>query len=461
MSQLKASTTTIRFQSLAEIFKTNLDVLGTVDTPITLNVADKLHPIHHERSKAVPPGFCGDEGSVAGFYPVGEGKEYFYWAFPSLNDPLNDPVILWLTGGPGCSGMVALFLELGPCTISKDGKTTVSNPYAWNRNATVIFLDQPAGVGFSTGPETSYGEAQIGKQMQTFVEDFLQVNSYLRKNKFFVFGESYGGHYIPAVGASIHQYNKLGKGRYINLAGIAIGNGLTDGVYQVPEYLDYVANNPLDKLLCSKDDYEYMKLMAPECERQIDLCQRSENKDICEKSCDFCNELFLAPIIKTGINHYDIRKKCAGPMCYDMSMIDTFLNNADNQAILGVSKKWETCNMVVHQHFVHEWMRSFSGNVTYLLQDDIPVLLYAGDMDFSVNYMGVKAFAKSINWNGKQDFNNAPDVPWVHGNELAGFIRKAGPLSFIQVHNAGHMVPLDVPEAALEMVNTFMFQENV
>ena len=83
-------------------------------------------------------------------------KNYFYWLFESRTAPKhpNTPLILWLTGGPGCSSEVALFTENGPCSVNADGATTKSNPYAWNKNAHLVFVDQPAGTGFSYGEHT-------------------------------------------------------------------------------------------------------------------------------------------------------------------------------------------------------------------------------------------------------------------------------------------------------------------
>lgn len=58
-------------------------------------------------------------------------------------------MVLWLTGGPGCSSEVGLFYENGPYNFNADGKTLKSNPHSWNENANLIYIDQPIGTGFS------------------------------------------------------------------------------------------------------------------------------------------------------------------------------------------------------------------------------------------------------------------------------------------------------------------------
>lgn len=57
------------------------------------------------------------------------------------------PLIIWLTGGPGCSSSLALLTENGPCEVNKDGATTKVNPHSWIESAHVLWLDQPANVG--------------------------------------------------------------------------------------------------------------------------------------------------------------------------------------------------------------------------------------------------------------------------------------------------------------------------
>ena len=104
---------------------------------------------------------CDGVAQYSGFTNLTTGdKHYFSWAFESRNDPATDPVILWMTGGPGCSSEVALFGENGPCKVNEDGTATTPNPYSWNNNATLIYVDQPTGTGFSYGENKDHDPHQ-------------------------------------------------------------------------------------------------------------------------------------------------------------------------------------------------------------------------------------------------------------------------------------------------------------
>lgn len=164
--------------------------------------------------------------------------QYFYWMFESRSEPSTDPFILWMTGGPGCSGQLALLNENGPCSVAKDGSgnlATVTNPYSWTNKATVLWIDQPTGVGFSYGDSGDYDhdEAGIRDDMYHFLLEFFAENPEYAKLPFYVFGESYGGHFAPNVAYRVWEGNnnatKSGNGAdVINLQGLAVGNGLTD-----------------------------------------------------------------------------------------------------------------------------------------------------------------------------------------------------------------------------------------
>ena len=48
-------------------------------------------------------------------------RNLFYWVVQSERSVQSDPVVLWLTGGPGCSSMDALIYENGPFSFSFKG----------------------------------------------------------------------------------------------------------------------------------------------------------------------------------------------------------------------------------------------------------------------------------------------------------------------------------------------------
>jgi carboxypeptidase C (cathepsin A) len=86
------------------------------------------------------------------------GKRLHYWFIESFHDAEKDPVVLWMNGGPGCSSMDGLFYEMGPMHFfgadSRD-LTLTFNPYTWTKKASMIFLEAPAGVGFSYSNQQS------------------------------------------------------------------------------------------------------------------------------------------------------------------------------------------------------------------------------------------------------------------------------------------------------------------
>jgi serine carboxypeptidase-like clade 4 len=80
------------------------------------------------------------ENHVPGFIKLGETDDMFYWLFKSRNNIDEDPLVVWLTGGPGCSSEVAIFAENGPFTVKED-ITLLRNDYSWNSKANVLYVD--------------------------------------------------------------------------------------------------------------------------------------------------------------------------------------------------------------------------------------------------------------------------------------------------------------------------------
>jgi len=93
----------------------------------------------------------------SGYLDASETKQLHYVFVSSLTDPINDPVVLWFNGGPGCSSLLALFQEHGPYVIDDGEYYIKNNQFPWNQRANILYLESPAGVGFSiAGTDADY-----------------------------------------------------------------------------------------------------------------------------------------------------------------------------------------------------------------------------------------------------------------------------------------------------------------
>ena len=149
------------------------------------------------------PGLHFDPGfrQYAGYLTVDKKnkRRIFYWYFESQKDPTTDPVVLWTNGGPGCSGLIGMGTEHGPFFIDRDGDLTM-NPYSWNTIANMLYIEQPAGVGFSYSKTLSdyrTGDDQAASDMYEVIREFLIRFPERQSNRFYIASESYGGHYMP------------------------------------------------------------------------------------------------------------------------------------------------------------------------------------------------------------------------------------------------------------------------
>ncbi len=167
-----------------------------------------------------------DEDYKTGLLPMPDNDDMFYWLFRSKSSPNTDPLVIWLTGGPGCASEVALFYENGPYTINNDLSLS-PNAQSWNKVSNLLYVDQPVGTGFSKCSSIfNYDstEEEIAANMFQFIQEFLVANPDFKGRDFFITGESYAGHYIPAI--AYHFVKEIPAGSLgLNFKGIAIGNG--------------------------------------------------------------------------------------------------------------------------------------------------------------------------------------------------------------------------------------------
>ncbi|KAK2867901.1 hypothetical protein FQN49_003356 [Arthroderma sp. PD_2] len=387
-----------------------------------------------------------------------EDKHLFFWFFESRNDPMNDPIVLWLSGGPGCSSMTGLFMEMGPARIDENIKI-VHNPHSWTNNASMIFLDQPVNVGFSYGANGVYNTAAASKDVYAFLTMFFKQFPQYAKQDFHIAGESYAGHYIPVYAADI-----LAQESNINLKSILIGNGLTDPFTQDAYYEPMGCGKGgydavLDESACSA-----MKAAVPDCQKRVKACYDNP-KDVgtCVDGASFCDKAFLTPYQQTGRNVYDVRSPCEDPenLCYSIiGWITQFLNKPEVISAIGTeTHSFASCNNDINRGFFSQgdWNQPYHLKVPEVLAK-IPAVIYAGDADFICNWLGNHAWSDALKWPGQAEFKpkKLTEVKHRATGHPIGQVKSHGGFAFFRLYGAGHLVPYDQPENSLDFFNRWI-----
>jgi len=346
-------------------------------------------------------------------------------------------------------------------------------------------------VGFSyAAPGSSVNTSPVaGKDVYAFLELFLNRFPEYSALPFHVAAESYGGTYAPNIAKVIWDANKAlatpststttpaphPQLKKINLASVILANGLTEPYVQMASVPDYVCEGPYPVY----DDPEgpqctALRTKVPTCQRLIKTCYSFESKLTCVPAQLYCNSQLFGPLMQTGLNPYDVRKKCDrsqdGDLCYkQMTWIDTWMNDPKVKTQLGVNPDltFESCNMEVNQAFQLQGdaMHNSGALLEELIDGGVRLLVYAGNADMMCNYIGNERWVENLNTKFSEEFSLAQSLPWIttESGTLAGSARsaggrgfRAGNVTFVTVFEAGHMVPYDQPEAALDLITRWI-----
>ncbi|KAG9554964.1 alpha/beta-hydrolase, partial [Aureobasidium melanogenum] len=149
--------------------------------------------------------------SYAGLMPISSqqnASELYFWFFPSDNAHASDEILIWLNGGPGCSSLEGLLQENGPFLWQYGTYAPVKNNYNWNNLTNTIWVEQPAGTGFSSKGSTpsATNEEEVAEQFAGFWKNFVETFG-LQHKKVYVTGESYAGFYVPYIADNFIQKN--------------------------------------------------------------------------------------------------------------------------------------------------------------------------------------------------------------------------------------------------------------
>ncbi|KAK7046718.1 carboxypeptidase [Favolaschia claudopus] len=438
-------------------------------------------PLETDNFRIVTPKLC-ERGikQYSGYFKIAEGKHMFFWFFESRSSPSTDPLVLWMNGGPGDSSANGLLFELGPCSVSSEGRTTVSNPHSWTNSANIIFLDQPVDVGFSyADPGFAVTNcADAAKDVYSFLQMFFEQFPQYAKLPFHVAGESFGGIYGPHVASVIWRANQAlslsssnnQRATKINLASVILANGITDPYIQIPSIVNYVCDGPYP-VHDDPNGPECTKLRSSvsTCKLLIKICNLYPTNFSCGHASRYCRSRLFEPSMKSDLNWYDLRKKCNAAdrpeHCYKRTpWVETWMNSPKVKAALGVdsNRTFRSFNMDMNREFNMrgEGVRNAAKLLPELVNDGVRLLVYAGQADMMANYMGNELWVENLETKFKPEFASAESQPWSipSSKQAVGQVRSAGGeegrggnVAFVTVFEAGHMVAHDQPAVALHL----------
>ncbi|XP_029005681.1 lysosomal protective protein isoform X2 [Betta splendens] len=427
----------------------------------------------------------------SGYLSVADGKHLHYWFVESQHEPSSDPVVLWLNGGPGCSSMDGFLTEHGPFLVQDDGVTLQYNPYSWNKIANMLYLESPAGVGFSYSDDQKYvtNDTEVSMNNYLAMKEFFNLFPEFSKNQLFLTGESYGGIYIPTLAERVMEDASL------NLHGIAVGNGLAS--YELNDnslvYFAYYHGLLGTKL--------WTELQTFCCKN--DTCNFYYSKNLnCTGSVNEVQEI----VYSSGLNMYNLYANCPGgvgqrvsvergelvirdlgnsfihhpwsqlwsqklrglaslhqsvrldPPCTNSTPSTLYLNNPYVKAALHISPKaldWVICSSEVNLNYGRIYMDVKKQYLKLLSALTYRVLVYNGDVDMACNFMGDEWFVESLHQQVE-----VKRRPWIYedvdGRQVGGFVKEFDNIAFLTVKGSGHMVPSDKPRAAFAMFTRFI-----
>lgn len=416
-----------------------------------------------------PVSFAQYSGYVA--VDAARKRSLFYYFAEAELDPATKPLVLWLNGGPGCSSVgVGAFSENGPFRPS--GNALVRNEYSWNKEANMLYLESPAGVGFSYSTDPSFyggvGDSMTARDNLKFLQGWFAKFPRYKGRDLYITGESYAGHYVPQLAQRIVEFNK--KEKLFNLKGIALGNPVLEFSTDFNSRAEFFWSHGLISdstynifsRVCNYSRYVseyYHGSISPVCDRVMSQVTRETSRfvDKYDVTLDVCISSVLAQS-KTLTPQSTQQLSRELDVCVEDETMN-YLNRKDVQqamhARLNGVPKWTVCSSVLEFKQLDLQIPTIN-TVGMLVKSGIPVLVYSGDQDSVIPLTGsrtlVHRLAKRLRLNA-----TVPYRVWFEGKQVGGWTQVFGDaLSFATIRGASHEAPFSQPERSLVLFRAFL-----
>lgn len=414
----------------------------------------------------------------AGYVTVNEtnGRALFYWFYEAATNPDQKPLVLWLNGGPGCSSVgYGATQEIGPFIVGTDGHGLRFNNYSWNKEANMLFLESPVGVGFSYSNTTtdydSLGDAFTANDAYTFLHKwFLKFSSY-RTRTFYIAGESYAGKYVPELAELIYDKN-TDASLHIDLEGVLLGNPETSDAEDWRGLVDYawshaVISDETHKIIRENCDFNGDTWSNKKCTQAVDEVLRQYKEiDIYSLYTSVCigdtassnNGLMQGMMMKHTSTMMPRIMGGYDPCLDDYSK--KFYNREDVQKALHVSnglqlKNWSICSTKIFT----EWADSKPSVLPIykkLIAAGLRIWVYSGDTDGRVPVLSTRYSINALGLPITKAW-----TPWYHQKQVSGWFQEYEGLTFATFRGAGHAVPCFKPSNSLALFSSFLHGESL
>ncbi|KAG1326556.1 Serine carboxypeptidase 24 [Cocos nucifera] len=358
------------------------------------------------------------------------GRALFYWLTEAANDAAKKPLVLWLNG-----------------------------------EANILFLESPAGVGFSYTNTSSdlktSGDERTAQDALIFLISWMSRFSQYKNREFYICGESYAGHYVPQLAKKILDYNKASPEHFINLKGFIVGNAVTDYYYDSLGTVSYWWSHSMISDRTYRSILSYCNFTTTEgshdCDRVINYAVSHEFGDIDQYSiyAPSCTALNFTTPRSLRLKNTLIRRRSYGYDPCTENYAEKYYNRPDVQEAMhanttGIPYKWTACSDLL----LKTWGDSeLSMLPTYkkLIRAGLRIWVFSGDTDSVVPVTATRFSINHLNLTV-----NIPWYPWYIGRQVAGWTEVYEGLTFAIVRGAGHEVPLLQPRRAFRLFQSFL-----